>query len=65
MDKTGTKAITQNHSFPILKLIPGIILAGILTAVAIYLGEQSWFMDIGLGALTLAILLGICVGNTI
>lgn len=65
MDKTGTKAITQNNSFPILKLVPGIILAGILTAIAIYLGEQSWFMDIGLGALTLAILLGICVGNTV
>ncbi|VEB70574.1 Uncharacterised protein [Providencia rustigianii] len=65
MDKTGTKAMMQNNSLPILKLIPGIILAGILTAIAIYLGEQSWFMDVGLGALTLAILLGICVGNTV
>ncbi len=65
MDKTGTKSATQPNLPPILKLVPGIILAGILTAIAIYLGEQPWFMDVGLGALTLAILLGILVGNTV
>ncbi|HDN2512936.1 TPA: YeiH family putative sulfate export transporter [Providencia rettgeri] len=64
MDKSDIHTLNQNSFHPILKLLPGLLLAGILTAIAIYLGEQSWFMDIGLGALTLAILLGIVVGNT-
>ncbi|EPG7577013.1 YeiH family protein [Providencia rettgeri] len=64
MNKSDTNTLEQNSQNPILKLIPGIILAGLLTAIAIYLGDQPWFMDIGLGALTLAILLGIIVGNT-
>ena len=64
MNKSDTNTLEQNSLSPIFKLIPGIILAGILTAIAIYLGDQPWFMDIGLGALTLAILLGIIVGNT-
>lgn len=64
MDKSDVHTLNQNSFHPILKLLPGLILAGILTAIAIYLGDQSWFMDIGLGALTLAILLGIVVGNT-
>ncbi len=65
MDKTNTTSATKHNLSPILKLVPGIILAGILTAIAIYLGELPWFMDVGLGALTLAILLGILVGNTV
>ncbi|MGO2335627.1 YeiH family protein [Providencia sp.] len=65
MNKTETNEIAQHNMHPIFKLLPGIILAGILTAISIYLGEQSWFIDIGLGALTLAILLGIFVGNTV
>ena len=64
MDKSDIHTLNQNSFHPILKLLPGLLLAGILTAIAIYLGDQSWFMDIGLGALTLAILLGIVVGNT-
>ncbi|EMC8777227.1 MULTISPECIES: YeiH family protein [Providencia] len=64
MNKSDTNTLEQNSLNPIFKLIPGIILAGILTAIAIYLGDQPWFMEIGLGALTLAILLGIIVGNT-
>lgn len=65
MNKSGTSALIQHRLPSILKLASGIILAGILTAIAIYLGNQPWFMDIGLGALTLAILLGIVVGNTV
>ncbi|MEX9893526.1 YeiH family protein [Providencia rettgeri] len=64
MNKSDTNTLEQNSLNLIFKLIPGIILAGILTAIAIYLGDQPWFMEIGLGALTLAILLGIIVGNT-
>lgn len=65
MDKSNTKTLVQHTSHPALKLIPGVILAGVLTAISMYLGEQQWFIEIGLGALTLAILLGIIVGNTI
>lgn len=65
MDKSNTKTLVQSAQHPALKLISGIILAGVLTAISIYLGEQQWFIDVGLGALTLAILLGIIVGNTI
>lgn len=65
MDKSNTKTLVQSAQPPALKLISGIILAGVLTAISIYLGEQQWFIDVGLGALTLAILLGIIVGNTI
>lgn len=48
-----------------LKLIPGFILAGVLTTAAMLLGEMPWFINLGLGALTLAILLGIVAGNTV
>lgn len=65
MDKSDIHTLNQNSFHPVLKLLPGILLAGVLTAIAIYLGEQSWFINIGLGALTLAILLGIVVGNTL
>lgn len=64
MDKSNITTLVQSNNHPALKLIPGIILAGILTAISIYLGDQSWFIDVGLGALTLAILLGIIAGNT-
>ncbi|WP_369310841.1 YeiH family protein [Providencia rettgeri] len=64
MDKSDIHTLNQNSIYPVLKLLPGLLLAGFLTTIAIYLGDQSWFMTIGLGALTLAILLGIVVGNT-
>ncbi|MDC9592212.1 YeiH family protein [Xenorhabdus sp. IM139775] len=47
------------------KLIPGILLAASLTALAIYIGTIPWFINLGLGVLTLAILLGIVIGNTL
>lgn len=49
MDKSNTKTLVQSTSHPALKLIPGVILAGILTALSMYLGEQQWFIDVGLG----------------
>ncbi|KAA8717700.1 YeiH family protein [Morganella psychrotolerans] len=48
-----------------LRLIPGLALAGVLTTAAMLLGEMPWFINLGLGALTLAILLGIVAGNTV
>lgn len=55
---------TASRLSTVFALIPGLILAAILTAIAIYLGNLHWFSNVGLGALTLAILLGIIVGNS-
>ena len=65
MSKIDHKMVLNNDLHPVLKLLPGILLAGLLTAISIYLGSVPWFMDIGLGALTLAILFGIFAGNTV
>jgi len=44
---------------------PGIVLMGALAAVAIALGKIAWFESTGISALTLAIALGMIVGNTL
>lgn len=64
LENSLKKTIIQ-RPFINLSLIPGLILAAVLSAIAIYLGELDWFSKAGLGALTLAILLGIIVGNTL
>ncbi|MFD1710954.1 YeiH family protein [Ottowia flava] len=46
-------------------LWPGLALAGALAAVAIWLSRYPWFQSHGLSALTLAIVLGMVVGNTV
>lgn len=48
-----------------LRLIPGLLLTGALTAVAIWAGNIPQVVGLGLGALTLAIIFGIIVGNTV
>ncbi|MEQ5208467.1 YeiH family protein [Proteus vulgaris] len=50
---------------PIYRWLPGLLLTGVLTALAIYIGDIPWFSNMGLGALTLAILFGIIIGNTL
>ena len=44
--------------------LPGLALVAILAAVAIWLGRVGWFVSAGISALTVAIVLGILVGNT-
>jgi uncharacterized integral membrane protein (TIGR00698 family) len=44
---------------------PGIALTGVLAALAIELGKVSWLQANGISALTLAIVLGMLVGNTV
>lgn len=48
-----------------LRLAPGLILIGALTAAAIWAGNIPQVVNLGLGALTLAIIFGIVVGNTL
>lgn len=52
--------------FPVpLHLLPGVALSGALAAAGIALGRVTWLTDHGFSALTLAIVLGIVVGNTV
>ncbi|MGO2463576.1 MAG: YeiH family putative sulfate export transporter [Serratia proteamaculans] len=66
-------ATNTTHNFPtrqfplfgIPHLVPGLLLTGAITALAVWVGDIPWVAGLGLGALTLAILLGIVVGNTL
>ena len=49
---------------PVGNLLPGLALAGGLAFAAIELGKIGWLQANGIGALTLAIVLGMLVGNT-
>lgn len=53
------------HPIPSSRLLPGLILVGAITAVALWLGNEPAIAKWGLGALTLAILAGMIVGNTL
>jgi uncharacterized integral membrane protein (TIGR00698 family) len=41
-----------------------LVLTGVLTAISIELGRAAWFQTTGISALTLAIVLGMLVGNS-
>jgi uncharacterized integral membrane protein (TIGR00698 family) len=45
--------------------LPGVALAGALAAAAISAAANPWFQSRGISALTLSIVLGMCVGNTL
>ena len=47
------------------RLLPGLCLSAALAAAAMALGRIDWLADHGLSALTLAIVLGMLVGNTV
>lgn len=47
------------------KAFLGIILTAIIAVISIYLGELNAFKSIGFSALTLAIILGMILGNTV
>src|SRR5579871_6096381 len=48
-----------------LRLLPGLALTAFIALLSTWLGGTSWFMSHGLSALTVAIVLGILLGNTI
>lgn len=50
---------------PIRQHLPGLILVGILTYFAIWLDQTGYVAHLGLSALTLAIILGMLLGNTV
>lgn len=45
--------------------LPGLLLSGVLAGGGMTLGSIGWFQHYGLSALTLAIMLGMVVGNTL
>ncbi len=65
MSENQPEELTKFSPHTVLKLVPGFILVTILTALAIYISNIPWFIDMGLGVLALAILLGIIIGNTL
>jgi uncharacterized integral membrane protein (TIGR00698 family) len=51
----------MNH----LRLLPGLALSAAIAAVAMVLGSSGWLQTHGISALTLAIVLGLLVGNSV
>jgi uncharacterized integral membrane protein (TIGR00698 family) len=57
--------VQPNRWRGVIDPFPGIALVGALAAIAIALGNIGWFESTGISALTLAIALGMIVGNTL
>ncbi|RQO55959.1 YeiH family putative sulfate export transporter [Paucibacter sp. KBW04] len=66
---TGTRPPQQRqHSGNLSawrRLLPGLSLAALIAALALGLGEIAWLSEHGLSALSLAIVLGMALGNTV
>jgi uncharacterized integral membrane protein (TIGR00698 family) len=62
---TGPSLRSANAWRGLRERVPGIALAGVLAAASIVLGNIAWVQANGIGALTLAIMLGMVVGNTV
>ncbi|ELV7526993.1 YeiH family putative sulfate export transporter [Edwardsiella ictaluri] len=63
MTENRSHASHQTHA--LLRLLPGLLLTGIITAVSMWAGALLWVEQLGFGALTLAIILGILIGNSV
>ncbi len=58
--------MTHAHAVkPTPSLLNGLLLSGVLAIAGIELGSIKWFPDHGFSALTIAIVLGMIVGNTL
>jgi uncharacterized integral membrane protein (TIGR00698 family) len=55
----------ENRMSRLWGFAPGVILAALLALLSIELGEAGWLQANGISALTLAIVLGIAVGNSV
>lgn len=55
----------KKHHHPLGQFVPGLVLSGAIAALAIWVGNIPQVAALGFGALTLAIVFGIVVGNTI
>ncbi|MBW7984673.1 YeiH family protein [Enterobacillus tribolii] len=64
MQTIATSQPERTSGLP-LALLPGLLLTGVITAVAMWAGAIPQVEALGFGALTLAIVFGILVGNTL
>ncbi|MDF7759921.1 YeiH family putative sulfate export transporter [Kosakonia cowanii] len=60
-----TDITLHSHHSRVWRVMPGLLLSGLITAAALWLGSLPAVAGIGLSALTLAILLGMVLGNTL
>lgn len=61
-NQTTMKSVSSNY---VMALLPGLLLVGGITALSIYAAGQPAIAGLGLSALTLAIVLGMIIGNVI
>ncbi len=64
-NQSTTISTKSNRWKTLLPFVPGILLAGIVALAAIALGKIGFLQANGISALTLAIVLGMVVGNTV
>ncbi len=57
--------VTKILALRVGPLLPGLALSGIVAGVSIELGKVAWLASHGLSVLTIAIVLGIVLGNTV
>ncbi len=50
---------------PALPRLPGLLLTATIAGLSLWLGAQPWLQTRGIGALTLAIVIGVALGNTV
>ncbi|WP_226935680.1 YeiH family protein [Janthinobacterium sp. GW458P] len=65
MSSLSTTTNTTSFSDRYGRLLPGLLLSGIIAWGAIALGKLAWMQSHGMSALTLAIMLGIVLGNSV
>lgn len=67
--KNENKKTADKHPLPHLsgfgRVLPGLALTGVITALALWLSDIPALSHLGLSALTLAIVIGMVVGNTV
>jgi len=61
LSTTNTTSFSDRYG----RLLPGLLLSGVIAYGAIALGKLEWMQSHGMSALTLAIMLGIVLGNSV
>jgi len=61
----ASSTATQPFAQRLRRVLPGLLLAGAIAAIAVWIGSSPWMRAHGLGALTVAVVLGMVVGNTV
>ncbi|MDO8071484.1 YeiH family protein [Janthinobacterium sp. SUN176] len=61
LSSTNTTSFSDRYG----RLLPGLLLSGVIAYGAIALGKLEWMQSHGMSALTLAIMLGIVLGNSV